>query len=850
VARHAEEVAARTDPADAGEEPLTVRPPAGTEGLRTDEVAARLLRDGPNRIVPDSRRGRLRHLLGPLADPMVALLVVAAGTYVLIGDTADAVVATAALVPIAAVGWLLEARAEHTLDRLRQLTAPTALVWRDGHQRTVAAEELVVGDLVWIHEGDVVPADGTALELTQLSVDESALTGESLPVTKATDGDAALLAGTTVLAGRAILRVTDTGTRTRYGRVGALVAGARPPSTPLQRALARLVGVLAVIAALFCVAVVSAELIHGSGWGEAVIAGVSLAIAAIPEEFSMVYTLYLALGAWHLARGKALVRRLPGVETLGSTTVICTDKTGTLTEGRLAVAALATSTSARQAGGPLSVDEHALLEAAVYACEPHPFDPLDLCIVEHARTSGLDVDALHAGRLVADWPFDPADAYLTHVWQRPDGSHRVAAKGSLEGVLAHAAADPATRGAVQRAHDDFADAGMRIIAVAAGASPAPSGDRATDEIGLAVLGLVAFSDPTREGVADALAECRAAGVRVIMITGDHPATAHAVAEGLDLPHEGEQGDLIATGDDLDRAGPDELSRLAATTNVFARTRPEQKHLLVEELRRQGEVVAMTGDGINDAPALRAADIGVAMGRRGTEVAREAATIVLLDDNFATIVEATRNGRRIYDNLTRAFAYLIAFHPPLLGAALLIPLLDRPLLLLPVHLVLLELLLHPIVSLVFQADPADADVMRRPPRPAGYALSPRALWRPYAIGVTLAIGIVALFLLALHWGWPVEQARAAGFITLLAAQPPLLLVARRPESPVWQGPANVTRELLMALVLIAIAILAGLYLPPMADLLQLEPFPRTGWWWVLGIAAGTTLWSEPLKRARS
>jgi len=815
------------------------------DGLTTAEARARLQRDGPNRIVPVARRARLKRVLGPLADPMVALLLVAAPTYLAIGETSDAVVAFVALGPIAAVGWLLESRAERTLDRLRKLTAPTATVWRDGVAWTIPAEELVVGDVIDLEEGDVVPADAEVLALTQLMVDESSLTGESLPVSKTERSS--VYAGTTVLSGRATVRVTATGSVTRYGAIGALVAAARPPSTPLQRALASLVRALAGLAAAFCIAVIAAELLHGHGWGDAVIAGVSLAIAAIPEEFSMVYTLYLALGAWRLAQQRALIRRLPSVETLGSTTVICTDKTGTLTEGRLALAGLWTPVSGvRRDGGALDPAERCLLEAAVLASEPRPFDPLDRAIVDYARRHGIDVDGLHDGTLVADWPFDPEVKFLTHVWQH-DGRHRAASKGAIEGLLARSRASEQERDAAWAANEAFAAEGRRVIAVASACVAGPAGDRSIDEEGIGLVGLIAFSDPIRPGVSEALAACRSGGVRVIMVTGDHPATAHAVAEGLELPHEGVEGDLIATGDDLDRAEGDELKQLVAEINIFARIRPDQKHALVGALRARGEVVAMTGDGINDAPALREADIGVAMGQRGTEVAREAATLVLMDDNFATIVGAVRDGRRIFDNLVRAFAYLIAFHPPLLLGALVVPLVDRPLLLLPVHLVLLELLLHPTVSLVFQADPPDANVMQRAPRPVSDALRLRALWRPYAVGVTLALGVVTAYLVALHAGWAVGQARALGFAIVLASQPFLLLGMRSPDRPWWRSGGPATRTLLAVLTALVMATALVVELGPLARLLQLEPFPATAWLLVAAIAAVTTSWSEPLKR---
>jgi Ca2+-transporting ATPase len=652
--------------------------------------------------------------------------------------------------------------------------------------------------------------------------------------------DARLWAGTTVLSGRAVARVSAIGARTRYGQIGALLTGARPALTPMQRGLVRLVRALAVVAAVFCAAVIAAELLHGDGWGDALIAGASLAIAAIPEEFSMIYTLYLALGAWRLAQQQALVRRLPSVETLGSTTVICTDKTGTLTQGRVAVA----DTWIPGAEGCADED---LLEVAVLACEPEPFDPLEIAIVDHVRAHGIDPGRLHAGRLIRDWPFDPAGKYLTHVWQTIDGRTRVAAKGSLEGILERTRAAPGLRAAVASANAAFTGDGMRVIAVATGTTDPDATRRSVDEANLRLLGLIAFSDPVREGVAEALEECRAAGIRVVMITGDHPATAHAVAEGLDLPHETAGTDLIATGEDLDAADGSALDELVATANVFARTRPEQKHRLVGALRRRGHVVAMTGDGINDAPALREADIGVAMGQRGTDVAREASALVLLDDNFATIVAAVRDGRRIFDNLVRAFAYLIAFHPPLLLGALIVPLLDEPLLLLPVHLVALELLLHPVVSLVFQADPPDADTMRRPPRPVGEALRLRSWSRPYAVGSVLAALILLVYLTALG-AWPEDQARALAFAALLASQPVLLLSMRSPDRPLWASHRPWTATLKIVVAVLVVTTLAVVYLPPLADLLHLEPFPAP-WWAAVAAVAASTAWSEPLKRAR-
>jgi Ca2+-transporting ATPase len=778
-------------------------------GLAAAVAERRLARDGVNALVPERRGSRLRQGLRPFADPLVALLLVAIPVYLAIGDATEAIVVAVALIPIVAVGALLEARAERTLDELRRLSARTTVVRRDGRDARISALDVVVGDLVFVHEGDVVPADSSLVALTELHVDEASLTGESLPVTKHEGDD--LFAGTTVLSGRAAARVVATGARTRYGAIGHLVAETAPQRTPLQQAVRRLVLVFAVIGAGACVAVVTLELARGAPWGDAVIAGIALAIATVPEEFPMVYTLYLALGARRLARDHALVRRLPSVETLGSTSVICVDKTGTLTQGRVAVAEA------------VGADPRALLEAAVLASEPRPFDPLDVAVLEYAAAHDVDVDALHRGDLVADYPFDPVGKYVTHVWRMAGGQFRVVAKGSVETL---------GEGSGTELHDTLAARGMRVIAVAeAMLVDGPSGDRRVDEAGLRFAGLIAFADPVREGVELALAECRTAGVRVVVITGDHPATAHAVVEGLQLPHEDDSGvDRVVTGDVLDAASDDELDAMVATTNVFARTRPEHKHRLVGALRRRGEVVAMTGDGVNDAPALRAADIGVAMGERGTDVAREAATLVLLDDNFTTIVRAVRDGRRIFDNLRHAFAYLVAFHPPLVLAALVVPVLDRPLLLLPVHLLLLQLLLQPIVSLVFEADPPDADLMTRQPRDPRRSLVGRDLLRPFASGLALAVAVIVSYLVALH-DWPVREARAFAFVVMLMGQWLLVFQARgrRASTPVM-------RWLLAGFALVIVAIVG---FSPLAHLLELRAFPLVAWPVAFAIAAVTS-----------
>jgi Ca2+-transporting ATPase len=818
----------------AGDAKTTMESAMTEPGLTSAQAAALLAEYGPNLLVPSTRRhGTLELVWRSIRDPMVLLLVVAALIYLATGDVADAVVTAVALVPIAAVGLVLERRSQKALDRLRELTAPAASVRRDGNFTLIPALEIVPGDVISVREGDVVPADGQLIEGANVVTDEASLTGESMPVEKSPDGQKSLLAGTTVVAGRGTAVVVSTAGRTEYGRVGRLVAEVKQPPTPLERLVRSFTSRLLLVALVFCFVVALVELARGRGLAAALIAGVSLAIAAVPEEFPMVYTLYLALGAWRLARSNALVRRLSGVEGLGAASVICSDKTGTLTMGRPALALL------RPVGAEGSKDgERGLLEAALLAAETNPFDPLDIAVVEAARERGIE---LGARSIVRDYGFDQAARYMSHVWSS-EGGFEVAAKGALEGILVRSHAPAATRAAAETINTELAEKGMRVLAVAHGRLARLGRGRHDDEEHLHFLGLAAFADPLRPGVREAIRECRTAGIRVIMITGDHPATARALAAALDMPG----GDFVATGADVE-AGGARLTEMAARANVFARVRPEQKYALVRELKRQGSIVAMTGDGINDAPALREADIGVAMGKRGTEVAREAATLVLLDDNFATIVAAVREGRRIFTNLRKAFAYLVAFHLPLLVTAFVVPLLGAPLLLLPVHLVLLELFVHPVVSLVFEDAPAAAGLMREAPRsPKQFLLARRDLILAAVQGAVLSAGVVVLYLGRLSGGESATDARTVAFVSLLLGQILLLVIERTRPRLIWHGVADFGRVSVVVLLAALAGVVLAVNVPPLAEVLKLVPVSGQEWGLALLVAGVCTLWAEPLK----
>jgi Ca2+-transporting ATPase len=751
--------------------------PPNLEGLSSPAARVRLEQFGPNRWVKQDRLARVREVLGLLLDPMAVMLVAAAIVYWLLGETRDAIVLAIALIPVLGVDVVLEARSRAALRKLARAAAPTAEVVRDGQIVAVPLEEVVPDDLLVLREGHVVAADGVVRWVANVAVDESSLTGESEPQSKrawtsdplAAPPEARVFAGSQVLSGHGFGQVTRTGPATQYGGIAALLAQTAVSTSPLQRQAAALVRRLGIVAVAVAGVLFALSLGRGEPWTRALLGAVSLAMAAIPEEFPIVLTLFLSVGAWRLASRGMLVRRLASVETLGSTTVICTDKTGTLTRGEFQMT--------RHLVLAPGLSEREFLETAVLACERHPSDAMERAIGAYATAHGISLPDLEARWvLVRDYDFDPVGKHMSHVWHSvgQDDVFLVAAKGALEGILAHSRLDERARRAALEAHTQLAAQGLRVLALAAGRPDRVGADRDDDERDLTLYGLLGFQDPLRPEVPGAVALCQRAGIRIAMVTGDHALTAHAVAEAAGILHEDA---LIVTGNELAALGVDERAERVRRAAIFARISPEQKYFIVEGLQRAGAIVAMTGDGVNDAPALRRADIGIAMGRRGTDVARATADLVLLDDNFASIVATVRQGRHIFQNIQRAFLYLIAFHIPILALAIAAPLTGVPLVLLPIHLVWLELIVHPVSAVVFQAEPAAADIMHRPPRDPAAPLLPRAaVVRSGVSGALLAAASFAVY----RWQWPLlgeAQARGLALIVLLCGYQILMLAER-------------------------------------------------------------------------
>jgi Ca2+-transporting ATPase len=746
---------------------IATPPPASRAGLTATEAAARLARHGPNELPRATRRGPWRILRSVLAEPMFLLLLVAAAIYLAVGDPAEGLLLLAFAALSVGLVVVQEHRSERALEALRALGAPTARVLRDGVERRIPARELVPGDFMLLGEGERIAADGLLRRADALEADESLLTGEAVPVRKSASEAAASTGagtpggddqpwawgGTLVVRGHGVVEVTATGAASAAGRIGASLAGITLEKTLLQRQVARLVRVFGTMAIAVSGLLV---LVHGSlrgDWVEATLAGIALAMSMLPEEFPMALAVFMALGAWRLAKINVLARRGAVIETLGAATLLAVDKTGTLTENRMRLRELEVEgASLRLHGGEHELPEafHRLLEFAVLASKRQAFDPMDEAVGALGRDTLAATEHLHA-----EWPLSreyglsPDLPAISRVWQAGDGARVLAAKGAPEAIATLCRFDPPRRVALLARVERLAGEGLRVLAVASGEAPPgtlPDDPRAFDA--LRFEGLLGFVDPLRASARGAVAEARAAGIAVAMITGDYPATARAIAleAGIDL-----DGGVL-TGADLDAIDDAALAAALRTTRVFARIRPEQKLRLVQAFKADGEVVAMTGDGVNDAPALKAAHIGIAMAQRGTDVAREAASIALLDDDFGRIVAGVRLGRRIFDNLRKVMIYIAAIHLPVAGLALLPLLAGLPPVLLPMHVVLIEMVVDPICSVAFENEPEERGIMDRPPRRAD---EPLVGWRQLAIGLAQGL-LLLLATLAVH-----AAARGAG-----------------------------------------------------------------------------------------
>jgi Ca2+-transporting ATPase len=812
------------------------------KGLEQAEAEKRLKHFGLNQLEAVKRVSLANRLLVTFSEPMFLLLLGAALAYFILGEPVDGGIMLIFILFVIGITFVQEWRTEKALDALRELASPRATVIRDGREEEIDATQIVPGDLVVLREGERTSADGLLLALSDLGLDESLLTGESVPVWKEINPGAMepghiwrrdmCYAGTIVVQGQGIMEVTATGKNTEYGKIGEALSEVKESITPLQRRTRIIVRQVFAIAILLSLSIVVVSVLQGEPLLHGILESIALAMAMIPEEFPVVLTIFLSLGAWRLARSHALMRRIPAVETLGSVSILCVDKTGTITMNRMAVRRLyadgcETEVPSKDLLKPPFKD---LVIAGVLASEHTPYDPMEKDMHRIAAQTGLDPAVLYQQRaLVYEYALSPDIKAMGHIYREPEGATVLYAKGSPESILSMVDLPAEERLQIESRGRKLAEEGLRLIAFGRHRYENASFPEKLTDNKLEFIGIMALADPPRPGVKEAIATCLKAGVRVVVITGDYGVTAKAIASEVEIPEAGR----FISGAEIDALNQKELAEAVRTINIFARVVPRHKLRIIRALQANKEIVAMTGDGVNDAPALKAADIGIAMGKRGTEVARQASQMVLLDDNFTTIVGSIKDGRRIYDNIKKAMAYIITIHIPIAGAAILAPVLNMPLLLTPILVVLLELIIDPTCSIVFEADEAEPDIMERPPRRREEPLLERALLlRTLLQGATLWAASFGAFAWAQAHGLGENTARSLGLAVLVLSNIFLVLISQSSIYPVWYNirhRSNLARILVNAAALIML--LTMIYLPVAGRIFKLAPLSP----WLLSVA---------------
>lgn len=827
---------------------------ARNTGLSSEEAKLRQQQYGKNELKPQKKESFFKKVFHILCEPMFLLLIIAAVIYFILGEPRDGAIMLVFVIGMISIDVVQEWKTDKTLNALKDLSAPRITVLRDGKEQQIASADLVPGDLMMICEGVKIPADGIVIQCADLCVDESSLTGEAEGVWKIPTANAEpsadywrkdyCYAGTLVTQGTATVEVDRIGALTEYGKIGLGVASAPKEDTPLQKQTGKLVKTCAVIAGILFVLVGVFTWFNipdhsfGERLVESVLSGVTLAMAMIPEEFPVILTVFLSMGAWRLAKKKSLVRKLPSVETLGAVSVLCVDKTGTITMNRMTV----------QQTRIVSGTERDLIETMGLGCEVEAYDPMEKAMLEYCENYGIQKNVLFNNEFVTEYPFTNELKMMGHVWRR-DGRLVIAAKGSPERIFTICKLSEEELAAAEQQTDELSSEGLRVIAVAT-ASPESDAEipSSITDCSLTLLGLVGLADPPREGVSRDIAVCNRAGIRVVMITGDNGKTASAIARKIGIPG----SEHIITGDMLEDMTDEQLREAVKNVTIFSRVIPEHKMRIVKAFKENGEIVAMTGDGVNDAPALKYSDIGIAMGKRGSEVSREAADLILMDDNFTTIVETVKDGRRIYDNIRKAVGYVFTIHIPIAFSSLLAPLMGiapSALLLLPLHVVLLEVLIDPTCSVVLERQPAETDIMERKPRdPKEKLLTGRLLLKSVLQGlVVFAASFGAYFTTLDGNAANASVARAAGLAVIMLANLFLVQVNSSDFDFAFRSAARLAGDKVMWAVNVGTLALLGIILySPLSSFLKLAPLSLKQTLFVAGLAAVSVLWYEAVK----
>jgi len=824
-------------------------------GLTTAEVKELQIKYGKNELTSQKKEGFAKKALGTICEPMFLLLITAASIYLILGEVTDALVLFVFVIGIISIDVIQEWKTDKTLNALKDLSAPHIIVLRDGTEIEITSAGLVPGDIMMIHEGVKIPADGYVVRCNDLCVDESSLTGEAEGVWKVpTDGSVKssdywrndyCYAGTLVTQGSAAIRVDKIGRDTEYGKIGTHVAEAPADRTPLQKQIGGIVKLCAgIAAALFVlVGIFTWFNIPGHEFGERLIesllSGITLAMAMIPEEFPVILAVFMSMGAWRLAKKNSLVHKLPSVETLGAVSVLCVDKTGTITMNQMTV----------QDEWVASGNEDHLVEIMGLACETDAYDPMEKAMLAHCEEQhGITKAHLFGGRLISEYAFTNTLKMMGHIWHH-DGEIIIAAKGSPERILTICRLSDDERVLAEGKIREMSEQGLRVIAVAMD-KPQSEADIPANllDCSLTLCGLVGLADPPRDSVKDDITACNKAGIRVVMITGDNGITAASIARKVGMKNH----DHIITGDMLEKMTDDELRESVKTVSIFSRVIPEHKMRIVKAFKDNGEVVAMTGDGVNDAPALKYADIGIAMGKRGSEVSREAADLILLDDNFSTIMDTVKDGRRIYDNIRKAIGYVFTIHIPIALASLLAPALGiapASLLFLPMIVVLLELIIDPTCSIVLERQPAESNIMERSPRnPKDKLLNGAILLKSIIQGLAIfAVSFGVYYYVLLHNPGAAPVARAMGLGVIMISNLFLVQCNSSYIDSMFTSIRRLAKDKVMWIVniVILLGLLIMLY-TPLNGFLRLAPLTMGQLLTVICLGAASVAWYEIVK----
>lgn len=828
-------------------------------GLTDYEVEVNQNKYGKNKIMDEKKQSFLSKIGHILTEPMFLLLIIASIVYFVLGEPLDGSIMLVFVIVIISIEVVQEWKTDKTLHALKNLSAPHIKVIRNGKKIEILSELLVPGDLMLIEEGSKIPADGFVVKTNDLKVDESSLTGEAEPVWKKLAKTEPFLpqertnwredycyTGTLVTFGSATILVDKIGTETEYGKIGKYLVEAETTSSPLEKQTNKLIKVSTTIALSLFFLVALFTFIDASDVSlksrliQSILSGITLAMALIPEEFPVVLTVFLSMGAWRLAKKNSLVRKLPAIETIGAVSVLCVDKTGTITMNQMTVTELA------------SQNEKETIELMGLACEMEPYDPMEIAMLDYCEKHNLSKNELFSGKLIAEYSFTDELKMMGHVWQKNE-QIIIAAKGSPESILSICRLSLSEKKVINQKIEKMSSQGLRVIAVAStivfNEDEIP---KQIDDCELIFSGLVGLADPPRIGVKEDIQQCYQAGIRIVMITGDNGITASAIAKqvGIDSVEE------VVTGKELETLSDQELQEIVKVVTIFSLVTPEHKMRIVKALKANNEVVAMTGDGVNDAPALKYADIGIAMGKRGSEVSREAADLILLDDNFSTIVTTIKDGRRIYDNIKKAIGYIVVIHVPIALSAVAGPLLGIPqaaLFLLPIHVVLLELVIDPTCSIVLERQPSEKDIMARPPRnPKETILSFGLLMKNMIQGIVIFMASFGSYYYTLLQNPQNDElARTMGLSVLIFANVFLILVNSSESELAIKTFLSMSKDkVIWGILGSTIGILIALIYSPISEILDLAPLSASELFFTISIALVSVIWYDLVKLVKN